>query len=597
MTVSTGSGSTFASAQTLRLELTGTATEGSDYTIDATSLILPAGTGRDPSTVTTTVRALDDPFDDNAETVALSATRDGVEFASRAVAIADDDIGSTRVDLAVNPAQVREDAGATTVRVTATLDGAARAEATDVAVTVGASGDSAVEGTDYATVADLALTIDAGKTTAETTFRLAPTNNDSVEGAKTITVDGSVPGLAVRSVDLTLNDDDVASTNVTLTLDPLEVRESVRSRTVRVTGTLDGGARPTPTVVAVTVGSGGDSATEGTDYQDVGDLELTIPANRTDGTVTFTLRPTNDRTAEGTETISVRGNVAGLTVTPAELTIADDDTVSTRLDLSLNPSTVSEAAAPTEVVVTGSLDAGARTSDTVVTVTVGAFTDTATQGLDYANVSTLRITVPANETTGQTMFTLSPDNDAIAEGAETISVTGRTNGLNVEPAVLTLSDNDAASRIVTLSVAPASVSEDVPEDVTVTAALDAGARAEDTAVRLTVGAAGDTAVPGTDYEPVSERTLTILSGETGGTATFLLEPLDNDSADGARTLSVTGSTTVAELRIEPATGAKVALEDDDSPALLVTPDTLTVVEAESDTYAVELQTRPTPTSR
>ncbi len=593
VTVSTGNGSTFPAAQTIRLELGGTATRGADYTIDSTALTLPAGMGEDPSTVSTTVRALDDPIDDDGETVALSATRDGVEFASRAVAIADDDIGSTRVDLAVNPAQVREDAGATTVRVTATLDGAAREEDTDVAVTVGASGDAAVEGTDYATVPDLTLTIDAGETTAETRFSLDPTNNDSVEGAKTITVDGSVSGLAVRSTDLTLNDDDVESTTVALTLDPLEVRENAGSRAVRVTGTLDGGSRPTATVVAVTVGSGGDSAAEGTDYQDVGDLELTIPANRTDGTVTFTLRPANDRTAEGTETMSVRGDVAGLTVTPAELAIADDDTASTRLDLSLSPSTVSEAAAPTEVAVTGSLNAGARTSDSFVTVTVGALTDTATEGLDYAYVSALAITIPANETAGQTTFTLSPDNDAIAEGAETISVTGRAGGLTVEPTALTLSDNDTASRIVTLAADPESVSEDTPADVTVTASLDAGARAEDTQVRLTVGAAGDTAVPGTDYEPVSERTLTILSGETGGTATFPLEPLDNDSADGARTLSVTGSTTVAELRIEPASGTKIALADDDSPAVLVTPDRLTVVEAESGTYMVELQTRPT----
>ena len=593
VTVSTGAGSTFPSAQTIRFELGGTATRGADYTIDSTSLTLPAGMGEDPSTVTTTVRALDDPFDDNAETVALSATRDGVEFASRAVAIADDDIGSTRVDLAVNPAQVREDAGATTVRVTATLDAAAREEDTDVAVTVGASGDSAVEGTDYATVPDLTLTIDAGETMAETTFRLAPTNDSAVEGARTITVDGSAPGLAVRSADLTLNDDDVASTTVTLTLDPLEVGESAGSRAVRVTGTLDGGSRPTATVVAVTVGSGADTAAEGEDYQDVGNLELTIPANRTDGTVTFTLRPTNDRTAEGTETISVRGDVAGLTVMPAELALADDDEPSTRLDLSLSPSTVSEAAAPTEVAVTGSLDAGARTSDTFVTVTVGALTDTATEGLDYAYVSALAITIPANETAGQATFTLSPDNDAIAEGAETISVAGRASGLTVAPAALTLSDNDRASRVVTLSADPELVSEDAPADVAVTASLDAGARAEDTGVRLTVGAAGDTAVPGTDYARVSERTLTILSGETGGTATFRLEPLDNDSADGARTLSVTGSTTVAELRIEPASGARIALADDDSPAVLVTPDRLTVAEAESDTYAVALQTRPT----
>ena len=46
-----------------------------------------------------------------------------------------------------------------------------------------------------------------------------------------------------------------------------------------------------------------------------------------------------------------------------------------------------------------------------------------------------------------------------------------------------LSDNDTASRVVTLSVVPESVAEDTPEDVTVTASLDAGARAEDTAVR------------------------------------------------------------------------------------------------------------------
>ena len=100
-------------------------------------------------------------------------------------------------------------------------------------------------------------------------------------------------------------------------------------------------------------------------------------------------------------------------------------------------------------------------------------------------------------------------------------------------------------------------------------------------------------MPGTDYERVSERTLTILAGETSGTSVFRLEPFNNDSTDGARTLSVTGSTTVAELRIEPASGAKVALVDDDIPGVRVVPDKLTVVEAESNTYTVELQTRPT----
>ena len=256
VTVSTGSGSTFAVTQTIELELSGTATEGTDYTIDATSLSLPAGEGQAPSSVTTTVRAKNDPINDDGETVVVAASRNAVEFARRTVGINDDETASSQVELSVNPAQVREDAGATTVRVTASLDEDARGQDTEVTVTVGSSGDSAVEGTDYATVADLTLTIDQGKKTAETTFSLNPTNDNTTEGAKTITIGGSTLGLAVRSADLTLNDDDVASTEVALTLDPLEVGEGAGSRTVRVTGTLDGGARTTDTVVAVTVGSG-----------------------------------------------------------------------------------------------------------------------------------------------------------------------------------------------------------------------------------------------------------------------------------------------------------------------------------------------------
>ena len=269
VTVSTGSGSTFPAAHTIRLDLSGTATQGTDYTVDATALTLPAGVGQDPSSVMTTVRAKDDPIDDDGETIVVSATRGGVEFANRTVTVTDDEVGSTWVDLAVNPAQVREDAGATTVRVTASLNADARGQDTEVTVTIGAGGDSAVEGTDYGTVADLTPTIIAGETSAETMFSLEPTNDDSVDGSKTITVDGSTPGLAVRSTDLTLNDDDVASTKVTLTLDLLEVSESAGSRTVRVTGTLDGGTRAEDTEVRLTVGAAGDAAVPGTDYERV----------------------------------------------------------------------------------------------------------------------------------------------------------------------------------------------------------------------------------------------------------------------------------------------------------------------------------------
>ena len=551
--VTNGAGSTFSgSGATYRLRVTPDADFDGDITVT-----VPAGAAEDSSMI---------PNEAGSATFAVDTLAPALAAANGAA------VNGATLTLTFDEAL-----GAANVATSAfTVTGAATRSVTGVSVT--------------GTTVQLTLSVPVlhGETGIEVDYD--PPSREPIVDA----VGNRAASIADRSV---TNDTPAAtlSTAVRLTMDEARVAEAGPARTVTVTGTLDRAGRPGATAVTIEVGAGTDTATEGTDYATVDDLTLTIPAYARSGTARFTLTPTNDRTAEGTETISVRGNVAGLTVTPAELAIADDDSPSTRLDLSLNPSTVSEAAVPTEVMVTGSLDAGAHTSDTVVTVTVGAFTDTATQDLDYANVSTLRITVPANETTGQTTFTLSPENDAIAEGVETISVTGRVSvsGLTVEPATLTLSDNDAASRIVTLAADPESVSEDAPEQVTVTASLDAGARAEDTAVRLTVGAAGDTAVPGTDYERVSERPLTIPAGETIGTATFRLEPLDNDAADGARTLSVTGSTTVAELRIEPASGAKIVLADDDSPAVLVMPDTLTVVEAESDTYAVALQTRPT----
>ena len=154
---------------------------------------------------------------------------------------------------------------------------------------------------------------------------------------------------------------------------------------------------------------------------------------------------------------------------------------------------------------------------------------------------------------------------------------------------------DGASSVVTLSVQPQSVSEGMAEDVTVTATLNGEPLSADTGVALTVGAQGDTAVSGTDYQPVAQQTLTIDAGKTTGTAVFRLETIDNTRVDAVRTVTVTGSTTVTAVRVEPDTGVPIVLQDDDDddvPGIRLTPEALTVVEAQSEVYTVVLQTRP-----
>ena len=92
VTVSTGSGSTFADEQTIDLTLGGTATLTDDYTIGSTTLTLPAGSGSTTSTVTTTIDAVDDITDEPDETVTVDARHAGAALGTQqTITIEDDD--------------------------------------------------------------------------------------------------------------------------------------------------------------------------------------------------------------------------------------------------------------------------------------------------------------------------------------------------------------------------------------------------------------------------------------------------------------------------------------------------------------------------
>ena len=64
--------------------------------------------------------------------------------------------------------------------------------------------------------------------------------------------------------------------------------------------------------------------------------------------------------------------------------------------------------------------------------------------------------------------------------------------------------------------------------VTVTATLNQAPRDVATVLTLSVGESSDTAVEGTDYATVSNVLLTINANQTTGTATFQLNPTDDD---------------------------------------------------------------------
>ena len=141
----------------------------------------------------------------------------------------------------------------------------------------------------------------------------------------------------------------------------------------------------------------------------------------------------------------------------------------------MSPTSVSESASGTTVTVTATLG-GSATLLTATAVVVSVGGGSATSGTDYAAVSDFTVTIPQETASGTATFTLTPTNDAIAEGDEAIDVTGAADGFTVTKAEVTLTDDETAPASITLTVSPTSVGEDDgATTVTVTATLGGSA--------------------------------------------------------------------------------------------------------------------------
>ena len=550
--------------------------EGTDYATVG-SLTLTIGTGQTAATQTFTLTPTDDDVDEASEalTVAGSTTATGLSVNPTTVSIADDD--ERGVEVGVTALTVSEGGDAT---YTVVLESEPTGDVT-VAPSVSGSTEVTVSGTltftastwDQAQTVTVSAQDDADAATDTATIGHAVTGGDY--GANSVTAD---------DIAVTVDDDETVSTQVTLTVNPASVSEDAGATEVTVTGTLNEGARAAPTVVTVSVGDAGDVATEGTDYGTLGSVTLTIAAGSTSGTTTFTLTPTDDDVDEASEALTVAGSTTatGLAVNATTVSIADDD--ERGVDVGVTALTVPEGGDATYTVVLESEPTGGVT----VTPSVSGNTEVTVSG-------TLTFTAGTWDQAQTVTVSAAQDADAVTDTA-TIghAVSGGDYGANSVAAgdiAVTVNDDETVSTQVTLTVNPASVSEDAgPTEVTVTGTLNGGARNAATVVTVSVGDAGDAATEGTDYGTLGSVTLTIAAGSTSGTQTFTLTPTDDDVDEAGEALTVAGSTTATGLAINATT---VSIADDDERGVEVGVTALTVSEGGDATYTVVLESEPT----
>ena len=522
----------------------GTATAGSDYTETHGTLTFAAGETRK----TIDVPVLEDGFpeEDETFTVTLSdATNASIGSGTATGRIEDDD--PVPASLSIGDVSAAESSEAMEFPVTLTGD---RAEMATVTVDYATADRTAEAGNDYTeTTGTLTFATDVTRQTIR-----VPLLDDAIDETDETFVarlsNATGAGIGDASGDGKILDDDATSSSIALSAQPPRVSEGDGATPVGVTATLDAGARTEATLVTVTVSGSGDP--DAVDFADVRDFTITIAPGGTSGTGTFTVTPEDDEVDEQDEVLDIAGT-SDLAVTPTSVTLADDEQTSTEILLSAVPSTVSEGAGATAVEVTATLDAGARTVATMVTVSVAGSGDP--DAVDFADLQDFTITIAEGTTRGRETFTLTPVDDNVAESSETLTLDG-TSDLPVKETSVTITDDDVASDGIALSASPVLVAEDggaVP--VRVTASLNGAERQAPTTVTVSVDGSGNARA--VDFQAVRDFAIIIAANAANGTGTFTLTPEDDRTVEADETLTVSG---MSDL---PVTPTAVTLADDD----------------------------------
>lgn len=515
--------------------LTGTASNGVDYTTSVIPVVIPASSAAASLTLT----LVDDGTFEDSETV-IATIQPGTDYTPQvgsdvATATITDPEDRPAATFATATATVAEgNSGTANYSTTVSLSAAA---AIDLVVDFstsdgGGSNPNATAPSDYTSTVDT-LSFPAGITTAtidvpivgDTTFE----SNEDFQ----ITLTNPAPGRAAGAVPLgvnnvqtvTITNDDAATPEASIAVNPLDALENGGAFTYTVT------LNPVPaadTTVNFTVSG---TATSGADFNPLGSASVLVLAGQATATVPVSVIDDN-LSNEGGETIVLTlAAGAGYTIAAgndvATATITDDDT--SFISVSVAPASVNEDGA-------GNLVYTFSTNNPSVSPMVVDFTltGTAASGTDYA-ASAATVTFPAGSSTDQTI-TVDPTADGTIEADETVVLTllqggGYALSLGYEVATGTILNDDSVTANIAAVVS--STAENSGNPLTFDVTLG-----QAPLVATTVNfAVSGTAIAGTDYPTVAPQSVTFPIGVT--TQTVSITPTGDTTVEADETIILT----------------------------------------------------------
>ncbi len=518
-----------------------------DYSMSPPKIFIPKEATKGSATVTFT--PINNTDEDGLRVVTIVARLKGVEVGRTGILITDDDSTSEQIKLTASPDEINEDAGATQVTVTGTLQGSTFDDDLDVFLTIdGSISGAATRDVDYTTIVPK-LVISSGTTQGSMTFTITPIDNDGEDDNETIRIKGldskkpsaenefgDIQELNVGFVDITLKDSgaEAEADDETAPADP--TRPTFAADAAPADQTYTKGTAIDDLVLPAAAG-GDDPVTYSVS---------TLPAGLEFDAATRTISGTPTAVTDGAVTIvyTVIDNDRDASALIFTITVIEGESPPPVADaqLSVTPSAVREDAGTTQVSLTVTLPAARDAAETITFTIVSPSEGTqAVRDVDYTASLGAIVSIPAGKTVGTTTLTLTPiDNNQMdsprAIGVQATFASGATLMKDLK-----IADDETPSTSIALSVSQDTISEDSAEtDITVTATLNGEALKEDKDVILAIDAASSTAMRDVDYAARFNAIIKIPAGSIMGTTQFVIDPTSDAEVEGSETIRLIG---------------------------------------------------------
>ena len=281
---------------------------------------------------------------------------------------------------------------------------------------------------------------------ATRTLSGTPTEVGETEVTYSVIDDGEITGSLTYTINIEAKEvtpvelDDIRASHNSVS------ENSGQATIITLTVTLDKAAaadeKVTLDIVAPTDGK---TAVRDTDFDAtwIGGPTITIAKGETEGTAQLSLTPKDNTTADGHKFFSVQATSStDHSAISKPIKIADNESESSAIVLSVDPASVTENGGEVQVTVTATLDGKKQDADVTVSVSIDPDASSAERDVDYAaNFDPeARIVISSDGVSGTVTLNLTPSPDEDEEGSETIVLVASAEDLAMGSAAITLED-------------------------------------------------------------------------------------------------------------------------------------------------------------